>query len=93
MSESDLYLLRIVIQQIGISDHPTYRLVVYGDCLSPRHSDFGNAQVLLEALHVTLPDFDVSKLSLNPLGDGQGSMVFVGEMKLSKTQLSLLGLS
>lgn len=93
MQEDHLYLLRFAIQQIGILDYPSYRVVVYGDSLSPRHSDFSNAQVLVEAIRAALPDFDVSKLSLNPLGEGQGSMVFVGEIKLSKTQLSRLGLN
>ncbi len=93
MSEDDPYLLRMVIQQLGVSDKPAYRVVVYGDSKQPRHSDFSDAPALLDTLRAVIPDFDLSNLTLNPLAAGQGSMVFVGEIKLDKTQLSLLGLN
>jgi hypothetical protein len=85
--------LRVVVQQLGVFPVPSYRIIVYGDELKPRHSDFGSAAVLLEALRAVLPGFDVSKLSLNPLGEGQGSIVFDGEKLLSAEQLSALGLN
>ena len=93
MSEGDPYLLRMVIQQLGISESHAYRVVVYGDDQQPRHSDFGNAQILLETLRAVTPDLDLSKLTMNPLGEGQGSMVFAGEIRLDGTQLSLLRMS
>jgi hypothetical protein len=81
----------MVIQQLGASENSGYRVVVYGDNQAPRHSDFSSAQTLFDALGTALPDFDRSKLTLNPLAAGQGSMVFVGEMNLDKAQLLLLG--
>ena len=33
-----------------------------------------------EALKTAAPELDVSRLSLDPLGEGQGSIVFDGEM-------------
>ena len=92
VSESEPYLLRIAIQQLDVSENPAYRVVVYGDDRHPRHSDFGNAHILLETLRAAIPDFDFSKLTMNPLRDGQGSMVFTGEVRLNETQLSHLGL-
>lgn len=85
--------LRVVIQQLGILATPRYRLVVYGDELRPRHSDFASAVVLLEALKAALPELDVSQLSLDPLRQGGGSIVFDGEMLFSAEQLSALGLN
>jgi hypothetical protein len=55
----DLNPLRIVIQQLGIFPVPSYRLIVCGDELKPRHSDFASAAVLLEALKSALPELDV----------------------------------
>lgn len=92
VSEGNAYLLRIAIQQLGVSEHPAYRVVVYGDDWHPRHSDFGNAHTLLETLRSVIPDLDLSKLTMNPLGGGQGSMVFTGEIRLNETQLAHLGL-
>lgn len=92
MSESNAYPLRIAIQQLGVPENSAYRVVVYGDDRQPRHSDFGNAQILLETLRAAVPDLDLSKLSMNPLGGGHGSMVFTGEVRLTETQLALLGL-
>lgn len=92
LPEGDLYSLRLVIQQIGVSPNLSYRVITYGDNQSPRHCDFRNRQTLISVLCSALPDFDVSKLSLNPLGEGLGSMVFVGEMELTGVQLRLLGL-
>lgn len=93
MSGDDLYFLRVVIQQLSVYPNATYRLTVYGDDRQPRHSDFSSVQVLSDALQAAIPGFDLSKLLLNPLEEGQGSIVFADEMKLNQTQLSLLGLS
>lgn len=93
MSGDDLYLLRMVIQQISVSPNATYRVIVYGDEQRPRHADFSNAQFLADALCAAAPAIDLSKLTLNPLEEGQGSIVFLAEMELDETQLSLLGLS
>lgn len=92
MTENDPYMLRMVIQQLRASEDSAYRLVVYGDGQYPRHSDFTDAQILLNSVHTAIPDFDLSQIVLNPLGKGLGSMAFVGEMKLTKAQLSLLEL-
>jgi len=83
----------MAIQQLSASPNATYRVTVYGDDQKPRHSDFSDAQVLLDTLRAAIPDLDQSNLALNPLAAGQGSMVFVGELKLDRNQLSLLGLS
>ena len=85
--------LRVVIQQLGIVATPRYRLIVYGDELKPRHFDFSSAAVLLEALKAAVPEPDVSQLSLDPLQQGQGSIVFDGEKLISAEQLSALGLN
>ncbi len=85
--------LRFVIQQLGVFPVPGYRIIVYGDELKPRHSDFSSVAALLEALEVALPELDVSQLRLNPLQEGQGSIVFDGERLLSAEQLSALGLN
>ena len=92
MSENDAYLLRLVIQQLEVSENPGYRVTVYGDDLAPRHTDFDNEQILFKALRAAIPDFDFSKIAMNPLTKGLGSMAYVGEIKLDKTQLSILGL-
>ncbi|MGB6831156.1 MAG: hypothetical protein WBE41_24125 [Terracidiphilus sp.] len=89
----DLIPLRVVIQQLGIVATPRYRLIVYGDELKPRHFDFSSAAVLLEALKAAVPEPDVSQLSLDPLQQGQGSIVFDGEKLISAEQLSALGLN
>jgi hypothetical protein len=88
----DLNALRIVIQRLGVSAVPGYRVVVYGDEFKPRHSDFGSPVALLEALEAAIPELDALQLRLNPLQEGQGSIVFDGEMLLSEKQLSALGL-
>lgn len=85
--------LRIVIQQLGVSPVPGYRVIVYGDEFKPRHSDFSSAVALLEALEAAIPELDISHLLLNPLREGQGSIVFDGEMLLSEKQLSMLGMA
>jgi hypothetical protein len=46
----------MVIQQIGIE--PAHRVAVHGHLEKPRHADFDNGQILSEALHAALPDFD-----------------------------------
>lgn len=52
--------LRVVMQQLGVFATPSHRLVVYGDGLKPRHSDFSSAVLLLEALKTAVPEFDIS---------------------------------
>jgi hypothetical protein len=89
---SNLNPLRIVILQLGVLAAPGYRVIVYGDEFKPRHCDFHNARALLEALGVAVPELDASKLLLNPLLEGRGSIVFDGEMLLSEKQLIALGL-
>lgn len=84
--------LRVVIQQLGLYPVPTYRLIVYGDDLKPAHCDFGTAALLVEALRSAVPGFDASRLLLQPLQEGQGSIVFDEEMLLTADQLSALGL-
>ncbi|MGA9672664.1 MAG: hypothetical protein WBQ94_25835 [Terracidiphilus sp.] len=84
--------LRVVIQQLRASPAAGYRVIVYGDEFKPRHSDFDSQVALLEALEAAIPELDISHLRLNPLREGQGSIVFDGEMPLSKKQLSTLGL-
>jgi hypothetical protein len=85
--------LRLVIQQLGVFPTPSHRLIVYGDEFKPRHSDFSSAAFLLEALRQAIPVFNVSHLSLNPLQEGHGSIVFDGELLLRAEQLSGLGLN
>lgn len=80
----------MVIQQNAVE--PAYRVVVYGDVEKPRHADFNSRQALLEALQGALPDFDTSGLSLDPLHQGKGSLVFAGEIELNDRQLGLLRL-
>ena len=88
----DLSPLRFVIQQLGVFAVPGYRVVAYGDEFKPRHCDFDGAAVLLEALGEAVPELDLSQLLLNPMQEGQGSIVFEGEMPFSEKQLSALGL-
>jgi hypothetical protein len=85
--------LRIVIQQLGVATMPRYRVIVYGDEQRPLHSDFDGSQILLDTLHSAIPDFDLSQLSLNPMEEGMGSIVFTGEVDLEKRGLAILGLS
>ncbi len=84
--------LRVVIQQLGTYPVPNYRVIVYGDELKPMHSDFGSAALLFEALRSAVPGVDVSQQFLRPLQEGQGSIVFDGELLLTNEQLSALGL-
>lgn len=83
----------MVIKQLSVYPNATYRVIVYGDDQRPRHSDFSDTQILVNTLRTAIPGFDVSKLSLNPLGEGQGSILFADEMKLDERQLLLLGLT
>jgi hypothetical protein len=92
LAQSDEPLaVRMVIQQVGL-EQPTYNVVVYGDLDRPRHAEFLNAKSLSETLQVVVPDLDISGLSLNPMQDGFGSIVFAGEVTLSSAQISALGL-
>ena len=87
----ELRTVRMVIQQVGL-EKPTYHLVIYGDQEKPRHSEFLNVDRLLEALRTAVPSLDLSGCSLNPMRDGLGSIVFSGEVTLSVTQMTTLGL-
>jgi hypothetical protein len=91
VSEDELHSLRFVIQQIGV-EKLSYRVIAYGDWEKPRHSDFPSAQILIETLQAVVPDFASSELRLNPLGEGQGSIVFAGEMTLTTSQIYALKL-
>jgi hypothetical protein len=84
---------RIVIQQLGVAAMPRYRVIVYGDEQRPLHSDFDGSQILLDTLRSAIPDLDLSRLSLNPMEEGKGSIVFTGEVDLDKRELAILGLS
>lgn len=90
---NDLNPLRVVIQQLGVSAVPGYRVIVYGDDFKPRHCDFMSAVVLLEALEAAIPELDVSRLRATPLQEGLGSIIFNEEMLLSSEHLSALGLN
>jgi hypothetical protein len=85
----DLIPLRIVIQQLGVSAVPGYRVIVYGDEFKPKHSDFSSPFALLEALEAAIPELDVS----SSLQEGQGSIVFDAERLFSEEKLSTLGLA
>ena len=91
MSVDELHTLRLVIQQIGV-ERPSYRLVVYGDQEKPLHADLLSAEALLAKLRAAMPDLDLSKHFLYPLKEGQGSIVFTGEITLRTSQISALGL-
>jgi hypothetical protein len=91
VSVDPLHTLRMVIQQIGV-DNPSYRLVVYGDKEKPMHSDFLNAAALLAAISEAVPALDLKQHLLNPLREGQGSIVFTGEIALRASEISALGL-
>lgn len=89
--EDELYRLRLVIQQIGVNK-PPYRLVVYGDMINPRLSDFCGLEDLLATLRAAIPGFAQSNLSLNPSVEGKGSIIFAGDVRMSPSQLSVLTL-
>ena len=93
MTESNPTSYRFVIQQVEVWPIPSYRVVAYGDNMAPRHSNFSSSEFLLKTLRVAIPALDVSCLSMNPLGEGHGSIVFVDGMDLDENQLSLLGLA
>lgn len=93
MSSSYPKSLRVAVQQLGSSLTPSYRMVVYGDDDRPRHADFNDIHALLDALRIAIPGFDVSTLSLDPLGENRGSIVFTGEIRVHENQLAALGLS
>ena len=82
-----------MIQQRGTPQARSYRVMVYGDAKVRRYSDFSSAEVLIEALCLAIPGFDVSRLALDPVGDGEGTMVFVDGMGLDERQLGVLRLS
>jgi hypothetical protein len=71
--------------------HPATRR--RSDEQKPLHSEFDGSQILLDTLYSAIPDFDLSQLSLNPLEEGKGSIVFTGEVDLDKRELAILGLS
>lgn len=92
MPKDELHDLRIVIQQLSAESH-VYRVTVYGDADKPRHTDFSGAEALLQALCSALPAFDLSQLSLNPLEERCGSIVFAGAIQLDNSQLAVFGLT
>lgn len=92
MHEPDQYRLQFVVQQIGVGQFSTYRVIIYSDQERPRHSDFKCAQDLLQRLREAIPDIEWSGISVDPMGEGQGSIVFDRELKLDTGQLELLGL-
>jgi hypothetical protein len=82
-----------VIQQIVKAGKASFRLVAYGGSRGPGYSDFDSLDALLNALHIAIPDFDASSVSIKVAGGNQTSVVFAGEMELDDHQLSILGLS
>lgn len=92
MQGQDQYCVQFVVQQIGVGQFSTHRVIIYSDQQRPRHSDFQCAQVLLERLREAIPDVEWSGISVDPMGEGQGSIVFDQELKLDAGQLKLLGL-
>ena len=86
-----LHTIRLVVQRVkGSSSNATYRLVAYPDpngrTLNP--VTFSSKDQLLQRLHTALPDFDAHLLR----EDHDTNIVFAGEMELTSTQLSILGL-
>jgi len=49
-------------------------------------------QILIQALRAAIPSLDLAHLSMNPLGEGKGSIVFADEISLDKNRLAVLGL-
>lgn len=93
MLGTNQYRLQFVVQQIGVGQFSAYRVVIYGDQQRPRHSDFQCAQDLLQRLREAIPDVEWSGISVDPMGEGQGSsIVFDRELELDTGQLKLLGL-
>lgn len=92
MSGKELYSYQFVVQQLGVGQFSTYRVVVYSDQLSPRHADFQSGQDLLRGLQEAIPEIDWSGISINPMEEGQGSIVFNQQLKLDAGQLKILGL-
>lgn len=85
--------LRIVTQQPGVSAAPGYRVIVYGDKLSPCTATLAMRGFSSSHLDQQYLKLDASQQLLNPLEAAEGSTVFNGEVLLSGEQLSALGLN
>lgn len=49
---------QFVVQQIGVGQFSTYRVIFHGDQVSPRHADFQSVQDLLRRLREAIPEVD-----------------------------------
>ena len=94
MLSPNTHSLRVVVQNVRARQRSLYRLVANGGeggdypC---RSAGFESLDRLLKVLHSAVPDFDESTLSTR-MDTIETYIAFVGEMELSASQLSLLGL-
>jgi hypothetical protein len=93
MADTTSRPVRLVIQQRQTLPAPIYRIMAYGDATSHGHADFTSSQTLIEVLRAAIPNFDISRLDLNPLADHQSSIVFVDRLDLNAQQLLALHLN
>lgn len=85
------HMLRIVVQRVAEDIEHPYHLVAYGNGRAYRPRGFRSLKDLSQTLVAALHDFDVAQLSSK--GDtGGSSVVFTGDMTLSDSQLTILGL-
>jgi len=91
MSETPIPL-RVVIQQLGLYPVPNYRVIAYGDELKPMHLTLGMRRYSLKRPDPPYRGSMSRACLLQPLHEGQGSIVFDAEMPLSGDQRSALGL-
>ncbi len=94
MLSPNTHSLRVVVQNVRARQRSLYRLVANGGeggDYTCRSAGFESLDRLLKVLHSAVPDFDESTLSTR-MDTIETYIAFVGEMELSASQLSLLGL-
>lgn len=91
MTDANVHSVRLVVQQVEVWPTPSYHVFVYGDTIDTRHSKFSNAQALIETLRAAIPGLDLSDQSMNPLSEGQGSVILARGMDLDEKQLAAFG--